>query len=170
MLDVLSTAPRNEYTALSSGWRPPADAAYAGDIIDSAFDYLQHNLAGDVNLSSAAKLANMSDSTFSRYFKRMTGSTFADTVRRLRLAQARALLDSDAELSVASISYRIGYTNLSNFNRQFRAEHGMTPTEYRKRARWTRTTRAGVNAVDRGGRHFPSSTRRHPARHANSPG
>ncbi len=142
LLHTLSAAPRDEYAALSSGWRPPADEAYAGDVIDEVFDYLQHNLDGNVTLSAAAHRANMSDSTFSRYFKKMTGSGFADTVRRLRLAKARTLLDNDADLSVNSICYQVGYTNLSNFNRQFRAEHGMTPTDYRRRMSALGTTAA----------------------------
>ena len=133
LLDVLAAAPRDEYATVSSGWRPPAEAAYAGEVIDGVFDYLEQQLEAGVNLSHAAQLANMSDSTFSRYFKRMTGSGFGDTVRRLRLAKARTLLDNNPELSVNSICYHVGYSNLSNFNRQFRAEHGMTPTEYRKR-------------------------------------
>ena len=56
--------------------------------------------------------------------------TFADTVRRLRLAQAGKLLRGTT-LPVAAIAHRVGYANLSNFNRQFRAHHGHTPREHR---------------------------------------
>jgi AraC-like DNA-binding protein len=73
----------------------------------------------------------MTDSAFSRYFKRMSGQTFSDTVRKLRLAQACKLLE-DSDLPVSAICYRVGYTNLSNFNRQFRAQHGITPSEFRR--------------------------------------
>ena len=60
----------------------------------------------------------MSESAFSKYFKRMSGQTFSDTVRKLRLAQAGKLL-KDTDLAVGSIYHRAGYPNLSNFNRQF---------------------------------------------------
>ena len=72
----------------------------------------------------------MSESAFSRYFARVTGVTFADTVRRLRLAQAGKLLRGTT-LPVAAIAHRVGYANLSNFNRQFRAHHGHTPRTHR---------------------------------------
>ena len=72
----------------------------------------------------------MSESAFSRYFARVTGVSFADTIRRLRLAQAGKLLRGTT-LPVAAIAHRVGYGNLSNFNRQFRAHHGHTPREHR---------------------------------------
>ncbi|HEY5788369.1 MAG TPA: helix-turn-helix transcriptional regulator [Microlunatus sp.] len=72
----------------------------------------------------------MSESAFSRYLARVTGVSFADTIRRLRLAQAGKLLRGTT-LPVAAIAHRVGYGNLSNFNRQFRAHHGHTPREHR---------------------------------------
>jgi len=56
--------------------------------------------------------------------------TFPDMVRRLRIANACRLLDQ-TESSVATISAAVGYRNLANFNRQFRAETGHTPSAYR---------------------------------------
>ena len=105
---------------------PPLDDQYGGEIIDRVFGYMLDNLAGDVSMSTAADLIGMSHSAFSRYFKRMSGQTFTDTVRKLRLAHACKLL-KDSDLPIASICTRVGYTNLSNFNRQFRAQHGLTP-------------------------------------------
>jgi AraC-like DNA-binding protein len=35
---------------------------------------------------------------------------------------------------IIDIAQASGYHNLSNFNRQFRIEHGVTPSEYRNRA------------------------------------
>jgi AraC-like DNA-binding protein len=37
--------------------------------------------------------------------------------------------------SVREIAFDVGYGNLANFNRRFRELKGMTPTEYRRRAR-----------------------------------
>jgi AraC-like DNA-binding protein len=48
-------------------------------------------------------------------------------VKRLRINLACQILMSDEQASIASICYEIGYNNLSNFNRQFLAEKGMTP-------------------------------------------
>ena len=61
--------------------------------------YILDNLVGEVRLSAAAELIGMSESAFSKYFKRMSGQTFSDTVRKLRLAQAGKLL-KDTDLPV----------------------------------------------------------------------
>lgn len=72
----------------------------------------------------------MSEPTFSKYFKRAAGVTFSNMVKRLRIAHARRLLDT-TDLSTAKVARASGYNNLSNFNRQFLAEVGLTPTAYR---------------------------------------
>ena len=72
----------------------------------------------------------MSEPSFSKYFKKASGMTFSDMVRRLRIANACRLLDQ-TDSSVADISAAVGYRNLANFNRQFRAETGVTPSAYR---------------------------------------
>jgi AraC-like DNA-binding protein len=74
----------------------------------------------------------MSEPTFSKYFKRASGQNFSDLVRKLRLAHARRLLER-SDKSVSDICYEVGFTNLSNFNRQFRNDAGETPRDYRQR-------------------------------------
>jgi AraC-like DNA-binding protein len=101
------------------------------DRVDLAFGYIFAHLGdADLRLADTARHVGMSESAFSRYFARVTGVTFADTVRRLRLAQAGKLLRGTT-LPVAAIAHRVGYANLSNFNRQFRAHHGHTPRTHR---------------------------------------
>ena len=73
----------------------------------------------------------MSEPTFSKYFKAATGTTFSHMVKKLRIAYARRLLDTTEE-SVSRISVLSGYHNMANFNRQFLAEVGTTPTAYRR--------------------------------------
>ena len=127
----MAAAPSSEYRTLAKAWLPPLDDEYAADIIDRAFAYILDNLVGDVRLSAAADLIGMSESAFSKYFKRVSGRTFSDTVRQLRLAHACKLL-KQTDLPISSIYHRVGYANLSNFNRQFRAQYGATPREFRR--------------------------------------
>lgn len=101
--------------------------------VAQAVEYIFENLRTDVRLSEAARRAAMSDSAFSRYFKAASGRTFTMMVRELRLAEACRLLESSTE-SIAQIATEVGYTNLSNFNRQFRRELGVTPSQHRRGA------------------------------------
>jgi AraC-like DNA-binding protein len=52
-------------------------------------------------------------------------------VNRLRINLACQLLMSEAQMSITEICYAAGYNNISNFNRQFLAQKGMSPSRFR---------------------------------------
>lgn len=130
LLGILAEAPGDEFVSLGSPWLGTTDNAFANQAAEAGLAYIFDNLTGDIRLSTAARLAHMSEPTFSKYFKRAAGSTFISMVKRLRIAHARRLLET-SDLSAAKVAEASGYNNLSNFNRQFLAEVGMTPTAYR---------------------------------------
>lgn len=130
LLGLLAAAPDREHRTLTKEWLPPLRDEDAADTIDHALTFIVEHLTDDVRLSAVAQLVGMSESAFSKYFKRVSGQTFSDTVQKLRLSQACKLL-LDTDMTVASVSHRVGYANLSNFNRQFRAHHDVTPRQFR---------------------------------------
>ena len=67
----------------------------------------------------------------SRAFSEHTGMTFVRYVNRLRIDRACELL-MNSEQGVADICYQVGFNNLSNFNRQFFAIKGMSPSSFRR--------------------------------------
>ena len=80
---------------------------------------------------AAATWSGCRSPAFSRYFQRASGQSFTDTVRKLRLSHACHLLEH-TDLPIAAVCHRVGYRNLSNFNRQFKAAHDTTPRAYRR--------------------------------------
>jgi AraC-like DNA-binding protein len=75
----------------------------------------------------------MSESSFSRFFRRATGNTFTDFVNQVRVNQAcRLLMSTDSYVS--QICYDVGFNNVANFNRRFQDIKGMTPSEFRRSA------------------------------------
>jgi len=52
-------------------------------------------------------------------------------VRMLRIARTRVLL-KEAYAGIVGICFDVGFSNLSNFNRQLLREVGMTPRVYRR--------------------------------------
>ena len=103
---------------------------YMSSTINQVLSYIQQNLPGTLRETDVADLVGMSVSTFTRFFRRQTGSTFVQYLNRLRLNEACELLMCST-LSVTDICYRVGFNNLSNFNRQFRAMKGMPPSRFR---------------------------------------
>lgn len=103
----------------------------ASDLVDKAITFVLEALPGDVRMTEVAGLLEMSPTAFSRFFKRNTGHNFVDYLRKLRIAQACRML-SDSDASITDICFAVGYFNISNFNRNFRAERGMTPSAYRQ--------------------------------------
>jgi AraC-like DNA-binding protein len=146
LLGLLAAAPADEYRTLAKPWLPLLEDQYAADVVDRVFTYILSNLVDEVRLSVAAEMVNMSESSFSRYFKRASGQTFSETVRKLRLAHACKLL-RQTNLPVSSIFRRVGYANLSNFNRRFRSQYGVTPTTFRERCRVERRSAPAVDVL-----------------------
>lgn len=140
LLAILAGAPQAEKLLLAREWfSSPADTS-SKIAAEQGLDYIFQNLTNRVSLSEAARRAQMSEATFSRYFARASGHSFTTVVRKLRISHARILLEQTTE-SIASICYQVGFSNLSNFNRQFRSEVHQTPREYRRT--WTSSQSLG---------------------------
>ena len=124
----------------SETYRPELTAG--GDArIGAVIEYIFKNIH-DVRMSAAAGIVEMNELTFSRHFKKMTGNNFVDCVRKIRIARACTLLERDS-LAITEICFECGFQNISNFNRNFRQEKGMTPREYRSCIRMRRACRTG---------------------------
>ena len=100
--------------------------------IDQAIQILQSDPGAQ--MQEVAALVGFEPSAFSRAFRRLTGMNFSDYSRSVRVWRARTLL-AETEISITDICFEAGFNNLSNFNRYFRMEMGLTPRAYRKAAR-----------------------------------
>ncbi len=85
----------------------------------------------DMTLESIAESFYVSASRLSRLFQQVTGESFTDYLRKLRMKEACVLL-SETELTVAEIMQRCGMRDATSFYGVFRKYTDMTPTQYRK--------------------------------------
>lgn len=83
-----------------------------------------------LTLSGLAAAAGLSPYHFLRTFERLTGLTPHQYVRRLRLRQAAMRLALEPA-KVIDVAFESGFGDVSNFNRAFRAEFGVSPRVYR---------------------------------------
>jgi AraC-like DNA-binding protein len=99
--------------------------------IERVLDYIHAHYREAIAIDTLADVAALSPSGFHRLFRRHTRLTVSDYVAQLRIGQACALLVNGG-LPIAHVADAVGYANLANFNRRFRALKGVTPRDFRR--------------------------------------
>jgi AraC-like DNA-binding protein len=110
----------------------PDPSGYMSAGMNKALAYIREHLTTPFSEDDLAKIARQSTSAFSRAFRRHTGMSLVQYVKRLRINLACQILMSDEQAAITDICYEVGFNNLSNFNRQFLAEKGMPPSQFRR--------------------------------------
>jgi len=122
-----------DYRLLSNVQMQGKDDDAGLEQINAIVDRITGDLAEPLLASAAAAELGMSESRFSRFFRRATGNTFTDFVNLVRVNRACQLL-METDRQVTRICYEVGFNNVANFNRRFREIKGMTPSEFRHQA------------------------------------
>lgn len=112
-----------------------AHGARAGDgrderRIDRVLGWIHRQIAQELTVAEAARMARVTPGAFSRYFRHEVGKPFTEYVNDVRCSEACVRLRR-TDKAVAIIAQECGFTTLSHFNRQFRLRHGVTPREFR---------------------------------------
>ena len=119
--------------------------------MNSAIDYIEDNLAGDINLTEAAIKSCCSPFYFQRMFFAITGVTPGEYIRRRRLTLAARDLTS-TNSKVIDIAFKYGYDSPDSFTRAFRNVHGTAPMAAREPGvKLTAFPRISFNVVIKGG-------------------
>lgn len=103
-----------------------------GNRMDQVIQFLLQERNRPISLQEVAAKANMSKEAFCRFFKLRTRKTFTQYLQQLRINEAQKLL-LETDLSISTIAFRVGFENLSYFNRAFKSILGVTPRDLRKR-------------------------------------
>ena len=98
--------------------------------MNAAVDYIEANLAGDIDMEKAARIACCSSFHFRRMFFAFAGETAAEYVRRRRMTLAARELTS-IKTKVIDTAMKYGYDSPDAFTRAFRKVHGVTPAAVR---------------------------------------
>lgn len=94
--------------------------------------YLAENYSNaDLALETVQKDLGMSESKVSSIIKEVSGFNFKRYLNNVRLDEAKRLLLS-TDRPIMDIAYKVGYGNISHFNRVFKETEGCSPNEYRK--------------------------------------
>lgn len=104
----------------------------SSDSIKPAVDYIRENYSDHITVDMLADKCHLSKSYFMNLFKKVTGNTVIGYLMQVRVDNACKLLANE-NMSASEAALSVGYTNISNFNRQFKQLTGCTPKEYKKR-------------------------------------
>ena len=95
--------------------------------LNTAINYMEENMAGELNFSKIAKVADCSTYHFQRMFIYMTDIPLSEYIRRRQMTLAVADLKKDGA-KVIDVALKYGYDSPSGFNRAFQSVHGIAPS------------------------------------------
>ncbi len=106
---------------------------YAEARVTRAVRAIDHRPDESHTLAAMARESHLSSYHFLRTFRRLTGVTPHQYVLRARLRAAATRLVAESHM-IIDVALDSGFSDLSNFNRAFRAEFGVSPRAYRRHA------------------------------------
>lgn len=132
LLTILKLMAKAKKQELSSFVYEKKYSKNEGKRMQEIMDYTMNHSSDFISLELIASVASMTKNAFCKYFKKRTNKTYFQFLNELRVENASKLLISKKDVSIAEIAYECGFTNLSNFNRQFKAVKKKTPSVFRK--------------------------------------
>ena len=102
------------------------------DAIKDAIEYVSENYAADLSVADLARRANLSESQFTRIFRRQTETSPAQYIVQTRINAARTLLETTDKL-LTDIAAETGFCTASHLSNTFRAATGFSPRVWRSR-------------------------------------
>ena len=88
------------------------------------------NYTHSTPVAAMAKRSGLTERSFLRRFKRATGLAPVEYIQRLRVEEAKQLLET-TRMPIDEIAAEVGYTESSSFRSAFRKNVGQTATAYR---------------------------------------
>jgi AraC-like DNA-binding protein/CheY-like chemotaxis protein len=99
--------------------------------IGRAIMHIQNNFTQPMYLEDLARVAHLSKFHFCRNFKQYVGMSPMRFVTMVKIKKAAVLLQQ-ADFNISTVAYKLGFSDLSEFTRQFKNVFGIPPSAYRR--------------------------------------
>ena len=99
--------------------------------IRDALELMERHYAREWDLKTLSDRVYLSPARFSAVFKQALGVSPMEYLIKVRLSNAVRLLES-SDRKIVDVAYECGFHNLSNFNRLFKCNVGVSPSHVRK--------------------------------------
>lgn len=101
--------------------------------IEKAISIVENNFGNEqFKVEGFAGELNMSQSQLNRKLQALTDQTAIQFIVAVKLRHAAKLLKNKNDISIAEISYLVGYNDQAYFTRVFKKQFGVSPSEFRK--------------------------------------
>lgn len=101
--------------------------------IRKAVLYIESHLNEKISLDGIAQLVGLTPNYFSTLFHKFCNIRFQDYLNARRIEKASQMLaDEKNDLNIIEIAEQCGFNNTANFNKAFKKQTGMTPSEYKR--------------------------------------
>lgn len=94
-------------------------------------EYIDHNLGSKITMEELVKRCFYNPSYLSRLFKKQSGLTLSEYIRKKRMERAAELLQQDTALSVHAVMEQCGYSDSKLFYTHFQECYHTTPRNFR---------------------------------------
>ncbi|MBN2745001.1 MAG: helix-turn-helix transcriptional regulator [Marinilabiliaceae bacterium] len=102
---------------------------------EACLEYLNaHYHLSDLTLEKVAAQTGTSPRRITQLMNDRYGCHFKSYLNRIRITEAKRLL-AQADLNMGEIAFRVGFNNQTHFNRVFKSECGVNPSEFREQLR-----------------------------------
>ena len=102
--------------------------------VKQAQKFIRANLYQPLTIESVAGQVFISRARLAERFRIETGQTFLQYLTQCRVAEAKMLL-RDSDWAISTIAGFVGFKAASSFQRFFRQQVGLTPTQYRQKSK-----------------------------------
>lgn len=99
--------------------------------VNLIYNYVKEYYNQQITLEDVAQKIAMNKDSFCRFFKKTFRKSFFEFVNEYKVSMATKML-INTDLTASEIGFKVGYNNLSFFNRQFNKFIKMSPSKYRK--------------------------------------
>lgn len=129
-LTIISELLKAEIEPLSTFIYPKKYSDNEGKRMSNIMEYTMNSFQKEISLHTIAEISYMTPNAFCRYFKQRTNKTYFQFLIEVRIENACRLL-KNKDLLITEVSEKSGFKNISNFNRKFKDNKGITPSKFR---------------------------------------
>jgi AraC-like DNA-binding protein len=119
-----------DWKSLSTGLSSVELTDHEGMRMNDIYKYTMEHYAEAISLDKIAAVAHITPHAFCKYFKKYSRKTYNTFLNEIRINEACKKIIKGEYDGISNIAYSTGFNSAINFNRVFKKNTGMSPSDY----------------------------------------